>query len=79
MNKHLLSIIFGILLLFAVGNSAKATKQSPDYIIINGEKFELYVDWSFPSVLHFTIVLPINIRHFPCGAPPIIAATSLHG
>lgn len=53
MNKHLLSIIFGILLLFAVGNSAKATKQSPDYIIINGEKFELYVDWSFPSVLQF--------------------------
>lgn len=51
MNKHLLSIIFGILMLFAVGNSAKATKQYPDYIIINGEKFELYVDWSFPSVL----------------------------
>lgn len=51
MNKHLLSIIFGILLLFAVGNNAKATEQYPDYIIINGEKFELYVDWSFPSVL----------------------------
>lgn len=48
MNKHFFPVIFGILLL---GNSAKATEQYPDYIIINGEKFELYVDWSFSSVL----------------------------
>lgn len=51
MNKHIFSLFIGILMLCTVGNSAKATDQYPDYIIINGEKFELYVDWSFPSVL----------------------------
>lgn len=51
MNQRFLSFFFAILLLCAVGNRAKATEQYPDYIIINGEKFELYVDWSFPSVL----------------------------
>ena len=51
MKNYFLSFILAILLLCAVGNNAKATDQYPDYIIINGEKFELYVDWSFPSVL----------------------------
>lgn len=51
MSRHISSFIFGILLFCTVGNSAQATEQYPDYIIINGERFELYVDWSFPSVL----------------------------
>lgn len=51
MNNHFFSFFFAILLFCAIGNSAKATEQYPDYIIINGETFELYVDWSFPSVL----------------------------
>ena len=51
MNKHFFTFVAAMLMLFFTNKSAFATDQYPDYIIINGEKFELYVDWSFPSPL----------------------------
>lgn len=48
--KHLLFIAIGLTLCL-LGPKAQATEQFPDYIVIDGERFELYVDWSFPSPL----------------------------
>lgn len=52
MKKNIIiTLLIIVLKFFLFENTANATDQYPDYLVMNGEKFELYVDWSFPSPL----------------------------
>lgn len=50
--NHICRFAFLVIVLLGLYSPcANATEQYPDYIVINGEKYELYVGWMFPSPL----------------------------